>query len=129
MMGNHIRAARDYPMLPPHKVQIVALSLSQAVDYGHRLMNIPGAWRESRGGGIKVGVADTGKPNHRDVAAQVVGAKSFVYGESVKDRQGHSTHVCGIIAGVDNHEGIVGAAPECSLVTAKSSATTALAAT
>ncbi len=82
----------------------------------------------SEGDGITIAVIDTGIDfQHPDLEANIwhdaqqVYGRSFVEGESdITDRNGHGTHVAGIIAAVkDNNIGIVGVAPQAELLALK----------
>lgn len=96
-------------VVPAFKVQ----TLSEVTDYNHDLMNIPEAWRKSKGEGVKVVVLDTGTPSHRDL--KVASSTSFVAGYGL-DMAGHATFCGGIIsATADNGVGIKGIAPECEM--------------
>lgn len=104
-------------LLPRHQVAQYVQILAEVEDYNHRLMNVPHMWRETRGGGVKLVVLDTGKPEHPDLS--VVRGESFV-GDDGLDRQGHGTHCCGIIAAIaDNDLGTKGIAPDVMLYTGK----------
>ena len=77
-----------------------------------------GAWRYSRGGGIKVAVVDTGvAAGHPDLAGRVMAGHEFLGAvdrdlSPMIDDCGHGTHVAGTIAAIpDNGIGIAGAAP------------------
>lgn len=108
-----------YPMLPPFEVHYRLMTLAETKDYGHTLHNIPAAWKTSKGEGVKVAVLDTGLPVHRDLENQIEEAKNFT-NDPIEDAvQGHSTHVCGIIAAEENGEGVVGVAPKCRLYVGK----------
>src|SRR3989344_5670881 len=78
------------------------------------------------GAGVKVCVVDTGiDKDHPDLQANIVGGRNFVAkGATVDptkwdDDNGHGTHVAGTIAAVDNTIGVVGVAPQASLLAAK----------
>ncbi|MGK2859001.1 MAG: S8 family serine peptidase [Thermoanaerobaculia bacterium] len=91
---------------------------AQIVPYGVPLVQAPAVWRVARGGGIKVGVVDTGiDSRHPDLAINFRGGKSFVGDGFVPsvDAVGHGTHVAGTIGARDNAEGVVGVAPEAEL--------------
>lgn len=96
--------------LPPHRILTQVSILAEKLDYGHELMNVPEMWKETRGGGVKVCVIDTGVPNHLDLAP--VGGDSVISGYK-EDKNGHATHVGGIIAAIANNDiGVAGIAPE-----------------
>lgn len=100
-------------MIPNFKVDVFVQILSEVADYNHRLMNVPEMWKHTRGKGIKVAVLDTGKPVHNDI--KLAGSASMVPGY-LEDKNGHSTHCCGIIAAVaDNGMGVKGIAPDVDL--------------
>ncbi len=78
------------------------------------------------GAGVKVCVVDTGiDKDHPDLQKNIVGGKNFVAKGAVvdptkwDDDNGHGTHVAGTIAAVDNMVGVVGVAPQASLLAAK----------
>ena len=78
------------------------------------------------GAGVKVCVVDTGiDKDHLDLQANIVGGKNFVANGRLvdptkwNDDNGHGTHVAGTIAAVDNTIGVVGVAPQASLLAAK----------
>jgi subtilisin family serine protease len=82
------------------------------------------AWGSSRGGGQVVAVVDTGVYGyHEDLAgavlpgAQFFGSTGVSSGDGRTHRDGHGTHVAGIIAArVGNGIGIAGAAPDASIL-------------
>ncbi len=99
------------PMVPSIVPAFKVQTLSEVTDYNHDLMNIPAAWRNSRGEGVKVAILDTGTPTHRDIT--VADSTSFVPGYGL-DLAGHSTFCGGIIAATaGNGIGIKGIAPDC----------------
>jgi major intracellular serine protease len=98
-------------------------TLSQIYPQSIQDLKIPDVWKKTKGKGICIAVLDTGTPkNHPDLMHNIDLAKSrsFIDGEDIWDTfHGHSTHVGGTIAAIDNHFGIVGVAPETTLVTIK----------
>lgn len=55
---------------------------------------------EADGGGITVGVLDTGIGRHPDLAGRLIRFQDFVgHGTLMYDDNGHGTHVCGILCG------------------------------
>lgn len=105
------------PMLEPYTVKKTVSALSETEDYNHRMLNVPEMWKRNRGSGVKVVVLDTGCPRHLDI--KVAGCKDFSGSSSPYDTNGHSTHVCGIIAALVNGIGVRGIAPECELYCGK----------
>lgn len=107
--------------LPPFSVQQRQTALSQTVPWNIALYGVPDHWRNTKGAGIKVGIADTGIiRSHPDLASNIAEVRDFTcsaFAES--DRVGHGTHVAGTIAAANNDLGVVGVAPEAKLVIAK----------
>jgi thermitase len=68
-----------------------------------------------------VAILDTGiDRNHPDLAGEVIAEVNFTDSPTVNDRNGHGTHVAGIIAAKDNNGiGIAGIAPESRLMNVK----------
>ena len=96
--------------LPPHRVLTQVSILAEKLDYAHELMNVPHMWKDTKGAGVKVCVIDSGVPNHVDLA--VKGGDSVVSGY-YEDKNGHATHVGGIIAAIANNGiGVAGISPE-----------------
>ena len=73
------------------------------------------------GGGVKVGVVDTGiLLSHSEFAGRIAKSYSYVTGNTTgNDDQGHGTHVAGIIAAAANGVGSMGVAPQAQLVNVK----------
>ncbi|MGI6168688.1 MAG: S8 family serine peptidase [Christensenellales bacterium] len=92
-----------------------------------------GAWKTTKGVGVKVAVLDTGvrivngKATHPDLTNRVEKAYGLVnnnqdmaVASSMVDKRGHGTHVAGIIAAQGNNKiGISGVAPSASLLVMK----------
>lgn len=90
--------------------------LAETVDYGAQLIKAPESWLSTKGLGIRVGILDTGFPDHEDVSPAV--RKRFHTTQDI-DQSGHGTHVAGIIGARENGVGVVGIAPRCSIVSLK----------
>jgi hypothetical protein len=85
-------------------------------------MRVDEAHPWSRGEGVRVAIIDTGvDTEHPDLARSIAGAANFVDSDVRQFRSDrHGTEVAGVIAAVaNNHEGIVGIAPEARLLVFK----------
>lgn len=113
---------KDDLFLYPFEVKHVLSTLSQNMGWGITQLNVPDTWTVTKGKGIKVMVIDTGYSNHVDLQGGMVVAQSrsfLTYEPDIDDRNGHSSHCCGIIGARNNDIGMVGVAPECTIITAK----------
>jgi len=91
-------------------------------EWGIRKVQAPAAWDRVGGGtGVRVAILDTGIASHPDLNSRVVVAKDFTTSPNgTNDVNGHGTHVAGTVAAVANNNlGVVGVAPDASLVIAK----------
>jgi len=94
------------------------------VDKQWALVSFPfsALWACSKGAGITVGIVDSGvQGDHPDLAGRVLGGASIdkgvvTLGGGSTDVNGHGTHVAGIIGAGINGVGIVGVAPEVTLL-------------
>lgn len=98
-----------------------AAAREDIVDWGIQEVHAPDVWSITTGMGVKVAVLDTGVDyNHPDLKENIK-----VYADFTKsphgplDKQGHGTHVAGIIAAADNGIGVIGIAPQAELYCAK----------
>jgi subtilisin family serine protease len=109
--------------LPPFRVEAImsAQSLTEVIDWGLSLLHVPDHWKRTRGAGVRVAVIDTGiDESHPDLADAIDDARDFTASRAgPADRNGHGTHVAGIIAARKNNRGVVGVAPESRLLVAK----------
>lgn len=78
------------------------------------------------GAGVTVCIVDTGiDKDHPDLQANIAGGRNFVVNRGTldptkwDDDNGHGTHVAGTVAAVNNTIGVVGVAPQASLLAAK----------
>jgi subtilisin len=86
------------------------------------MVGAPLEWSETMGEDIKIGVIDTGiDANHIDLKNRVRDYVNFSGGNSndIEDKNGHGTHVAGIICAEKNGVGVVGVAPKADLYVAK----------
>jgi subtilisin family serine protease len=87
------------------------------------IIQAPEAWQEATGNGIKIGVVDSGIDlGHPDFACagklDVRPGSNFNNpGQPPQDEDGHGTHVAGIAAACTNNgEGVVGVAPDATIL-------------
>lgn len=79
----------------------------------------------NNGRGRTIAIIDTGCDlDHPDLKDRIIGGKNFTKDDNwnednYKDYDGHGTHVAGIIAASKNGKGVVGVAPEASLLILK----------
>ena len=93
---------------------------SQGLDWGIDKVKAQTAWTSGlTGQGVKVAVVDSGISPHYDL--NIKGGIDLVPDgiNSLSDGLGHGTHVAGIIAGLNNTNGYVGAAPGADLFAVK----------
>jgi subtilisin family serine protease len=109
------------PFLPVEELtpRFVLSALSEVQDWGLLAAGVPDAWQRSRGAGITVAVLDTGAPDHIDLNDNLLPGLNCAGTKDEKDRQGHGTHVAGIVAAVQNGIGVVGVAPEAKVLPVK----------
>jgi hypothetical protein len=112
---------------PLHEYDLYARPSAAAVRYNdpyvglqHGLADIDAAsaQRTSRGKGVDVALVDTGVDlAHPDLKGRIRGTYNLVDGDAAAfNADRHGTEIAGVIAAVgDNHEGIVGVAPEATL--------------
>jgi major intracellular serine protease len=93
------------------------------IPYGIKQMKAPDLWAEGeKGEGVVICILDTGISKHPDLDDRVIDGRNFTNEGSASDytdRNGHGTHVAGIIAASENGTGIVGIAPKASLLIGK----------
>ena len=75
----------------------------------------------NKGAGVKVAIIDSGIDyTHPDLSDNYIGGHDFVNDDDdPMDDNGHGTHVAGIVAALDNGDGVVGVAPAASLYALK----------
>jgi hypothetical protein len=109
---------------PPDTAGALQLSTDPLVgdQWAHTAYAFSGLWRCSRGAGVRVAVVDTGvEAGHPDFDGRVTAGVAFDdggprLGQGGVDPNGHGTHIAGIIGAGDNGIGVVGVAPEVTIV-------------
>lgn len=114
----------DYSIPPGELIPTVLEHLPQdtdVADWGHLSIDVPGAWKVTKGKGATVAVLDTGcDMAHPDLKEQIVGAKNFTGSRNgASDVQGHGTHCAGIVLAAENSSGMIGVAPHAKLIVGK----------
>ena len=110
--------------LLPFQVDEV-VEMVEVVPKGIELIAAPEIWENSKGKGITVAILDTGcDVTHPDLSERIIGGRNFTRDDDGQldiyiDYSGHGTHVAGTIAAIYNGTGVVGVAPEASLLILK----------
>ncbi len=97
-------------------------TLSQIFPQNITGLKIPNIWKRTQGKGVMVAVLDTGIQLHSDLVKNVdiSRSRSFIEGENIFDTTtGHGVHVSGIVAAQNDNKGIVGVAPQATIVSIK----------
>ncbi|MBB2913541.1 type VII secretion-associated serine protease mycosin [Streptosporangium becharense] len=92
-----------------------------------RTLDLPAAWRVSRGSGVTVAVLDSGvDPAHRDLVGSVVEGRDFTVGANppgVRPMRLHGTYMASLIAahghGYGGADGVIGVAPEARILSVR----------
>ncbi|MFG3438962.1 S8 family serine peptidase [Nonomuraea sp. NPDC047897] len=90
-------------------------------------LELPKAWRTSKGAGVTVAVLDSGvDPEHRDLAGSVTVGRDFTAGANppgVPPRRLHGTYMASLIAGHGHGpgggRGVIGVAPEAEVLSVR----------
>jgi subtilisin family serine protease len=108
--------------LPPFKITpVLAQDLSQKTSWSITVFDIPEAWKESQGEGVKVAVLDTGCDiYHEDLVANLLPGMNIINPKRPPlDGCRHGTHCCGTICASNNDIGVVGVAPKSNVIPVK----------
>ena len=109
-------------LLPFKRKEVVSIQSSkQKYGWGITAFNLPEAWGETQGEGVKIAVIDTGVDlDHPDLKDNLLPGMNFVNKKKPPhDDAGHGTHVAGIICAMNNEIGMVGVAPKSKVVPIK----------
>jgi subtilisin family serine protease len=111
----------DIQFLPIEDMQFesVVSVLSEAEDWGQIFTGVPDAHQHTKGAGITVAVLDTGCPDHIDLNDNILPGFCTTGEADIMDHQGHSSHVSGIIAAIENGMGVIGVAPQAKVLPIK----------
>jgi serine protease len=113
------KVLRADPLVRYAEPDAIRHTLAQSTPYGITMVTAPTLWPTTRGLGAVVADLDTGIDlAHPDLPAPAL-SESFIFGETVQDGHGHGTHTAGTIAALNNTIGVVGVAPECTLIAGK----------
>lgn len=95
--------------------------LAETFDWSLGDYGIPAIWKATLGQGVRVAVLDTGIDGaHPDLAGAVLDVRDFTRSPfGARDRQGHGTWCCGLIAARRDGHGLSGIAPKCQLLVGK----------
>lgn len=108
----------------PYEVIVQATEVNE-IPLGVQLIQAPSIWGETKGLGVTVAVLDTGcDGKHPDLIERIIGGRNFTDDDKSNpaifhDYNGHGTHVAGTIAAQQNGKGVIGVAPEASLLIVK----------
>jgi len=99
----------------------VQLIQAESLPWGVNRIDAEKIWSSNTGSDVTIAICDTGIDyNHPDLVANCIPGESFVdYTTDPMDDNGHGTHCAGIAAAVDNEIGVIGVAPEASLMPVK----------
>lgn len=95
---------------------------AQTTPFGVPMIKAPNVWpRWGKGNAVKVCVLDTGVDTAHPDLPPTFAQASFIDSpaEAVEDLNTHGTHVSGTILALDNTEGVVGVAPQATLLIGK----------
>jgi len=102
------------------EVDYLRYACDQTTPYGITMVNAPAVWpANGQGSGVRVAVLDTGVDlSHPDLPTPVL-STSFISGQTVDDYNTHGTHTSGTVLALNNTQGVVGCAPQASLMMGK----------
>lgn len=113
---------RVHAMGIPGATEKVPAPASQNTPHGITRAGAPLAWPRVTGNGVTVAIIDTGiDATHPDLKDRVTGGANFSTNDRAawKDGHGHGTHVAGTVAATNDADGVVGMAPDASLIAVK----------
>lgn len=110
--------AQEFQLIHPEQPKAILslLSTSQVTDWGVTSIGAPYAWRYTKGKGVTVAVLDTGCATHPDLPQGMCREAVRTAWDGNDTKAGHGTFCAGVVGATDNGIGVVGVAPECTLV-------------
>lgn len=111
--------------LPPFKIEQTLTAQEAGDKKGWQItaFDLPRAWKHAMGKGVKVAILDSGcdldHPDLKDNLKIVPGANFVNRKLPPIDDNAHGTHCAGIIGAAKNGIGVVGVAPECTILPIK----------
>lgn len=109
-------------LFPYERTDILSVQEArQQLGWNITAFDLPKAWKETKGEGVKVAVIDTGCDlDHPDLVHALLPGRNLVNKNALPwDDCGHGTHASGIIAAADNKIGVVGVAPMANIIPIK----------
>jgi len=95
------------------------ISNYEKIDWALQLSNIPEAWKETEGDGIKIAIIDADCVDHPDINNNIVVQQSFTDDAKTVNQNGHGVFVAGIIGASKDGRGIIGGVPKAKLIMLK----------
>lgn len=99
---------------------------AQSTPWGIDRIDAPAAWGTTVGTGVRIAIVDTGIRNDHQDLRNAGGSSRVVLGPNFSnpaktsvDDNGHGTHCAGIAGAGNNSIGVVGVAPDCTLIAVK----------
>lgn len=121
-MGRSRHTNTRCSLFPYERMDLISLQgISQQVGWSITAFDLPTAWKETEGEGVKVAVLDTGcELDHPDLVHALLPGRNLIDRNALpNDDCGHGTHAAGIIAAANNEFGMVGVAPKASIIPIK----------
>lgn len=93
----------------------------QPIPWGVSAVKAPAVWPRNTADAVNIGIIDTGiSQSHPDLLGNIAGGANIITpGAYPADDNGHGTHVAGIIAALNDTQGVVGVAPKANLFAIK----------
>lgn len=114
-----VQKLREAPSILSIEVDQEMALAAQRLNWGIGPSKVQSAWNTGyTGNGVKIAVIDSGIGPHDDI--KVEKSVSFLESDATNiDRNGHGTHIAGIIGALDNDIGVKGIAPDAELYALK----------